>query len=38
MTLVQQGEGEALKVALDKLKLDGETFVLAVDKEGVGLD
>lgn len=38
MTLVQQGEGEALKVAIDKLKLDGETFVLAVDKEGVGLD
>lgn len=38
MSLVPQGEGSALKTALDDLGLDGQTFVLTVDEEGVRLD
>lgn len=38
MSLVPKGEGAALKTALDDLGLDGQTFVLTVDEEGVRLD
>ena len=38
MSLVPLGQGLDLKAALDDLKLDGQTFVLSVDKEGVRLD
>ena len=38
MTLTPNDQAEALKTAIDGLGLDGETFVLSVDKAGVVVD
>ena len=35
MTLTPNDQAEALKTAIDGLGLDGETFILSVDKAGV---
>ena len=38
MTLTPNDQAEALKTAIDGLGLDGETFILSVDKAGVVVD
>lgn len=38
MTLAPLDQKEALKAAIDQLGLDGETFILTVDKVGVRID
>ena len=38
MTLTPKNQAEALKTAIDGLGLDGETFILSVDKAGVVVD
>ena len=38
MTLTPKEQAEALKTAIDGLGLDGETFILSVDKGGVVVD
>ena len=37
-TLTPNDQAEALKTAIDGLGLDGETFILSVDKAGVVVD
>ena len=38
MTLTPKDKSEAFKAAIDGLGLDGETFILSVDKAGVVVD